>query len=350
MPYEKQPWNQYDKTKTIEQNVGNDAVVTPAKMNHIEDGIKLVEQENNGRIEKFENDYAVLATNKIINGDLSKGLTSNYTTIPTNKMTLENGRIKVQQTTADSYIRVATPSMKIGNTYYIAYDFIPFRTHFPTVYQVATSNKLAVKDVINRPSFIHKATAVLPSIALYTNGATLLDVTPEVASYFDNFLMIDLTETFGVGNEPTQAQMDRLLTQFPNSWFDGTKNLFLARWALNELFRQDRDKANVNQEDWITPTLINGAVTDASFPIMFRKTSLGQIVFTGRYKPAPAGSYSLVLPTGYTPKSTTRFVTGTNAVNINSTVQLQTSGRVYLEFPTNPEWVDFSIISYQGAN
>lgn len=34
--------------------------------------------------------------------------------------------------------------------------------------------------------------------------------------------VIDLTATFGVGNEPTAAQMDAILTQFPNSWFDGT--------------------------------------------------------------------------------------------------------------------------------
>lgn len=35
-------------------------------------------------------------------------------------------------------------------------------------------------------------------------------------------LAIDLTATFGAGNEPTATQMDDLLSGFDNSWFDGT--------------------------------------------------------------------------------------------------------------------------------
>lgn len=42
-------------------------------------------------------------------------------------------------------------------------------------------------------------------------------------------LIINLTETFGAGNEPTNEQMDKLLLRFPNSWFDGTVNLFNAK-------------------------------------------------------------------------------------------------------------------------
>lgn len=36
------------------------------------------------------------------------------------------------------------------------------------------------------------------------------------------FLAIDLTAAFGAGNEPTKAQMDTIMQQFPNSWFNGT--------------------------------------------------------------------------------------------------------------------------------
>lgn len=35
--------------------------------------------------------------------------------------------------------------------------------------------------------------------------------------------LIDLTTAFGSGKEPTKAQMDNLMTQFYNNWFDGTK-------------------------------------------------------------------------------------------------------------------------------
>lgn len=46
MPYVKQKWGYYDDTKTEEQNIQLGNVFTPERMNHIEDGIKLVEDEN----------------------------------------------------------------------------------------------------------------------------------------------------------------------------------------------------------------------------------------------------------------------------------------------------------------
>ena len=39
---------------------------------------------------------------------------------------------------------------------------------------------------------------------------------------FRNILAIDLTTAFGAGNEPTKEQMDAILSQFPNSYFNGT--------------------------------------------------------------------------------------------------------------------------------
>jgi len=41
-------------------------------------------------------------------------------------------------------------------------------------------------------------------------------------SQFDNAVMIDLTATFGAGNEPTQAAMDTILAAYPTKWFEGT--------------------------------------------------------------------------------------------------------------------------------
>jgi len=41
-------------------------------------------------------------------------------------------------------------------------------------------------------------------------------------SQFDNAVMIDLTATFGAGNEPTQAAMDTMLAAYPTKWFEGT--------------------------------------------------------------------------------------------------------------------------------
>lgn len=41
-------------------------------------------------------------------------------------------------------------------------------------------------------------------------------------SQFDNAVMIDLTATFGAGNEPTKNAMDTMLAKYPTKWFEGT--------------------------------------------------------------------------------------------------------------------------------
>lgn len=41
-------------------------------------------------------------------------------------------------------------------------------------------------------------------------------------------MMIDLTSTFGAGNEPSSAQIATILAQLPNSWFDGTISINIA--------------------------------------------------------------------------------------------------------------------------
>ena len=38
--------------------------------------------------------------------------------------------------------------------------------------------------------------------------------------YISNISTIDLTESFGAGNEPTKAQMDTIMTNYPNNWFN----------------------------------------------------------------------------------------------------------------------------------
>ena len=43
--------------------------------------------------------------------------------------------------------------------------------------------------------------------------------------YVKYAIVIDLTAAFGAGKEPTAAQMDAIMAQYPNSWFDGSAQL-----------------------------------------------------------------------------------------------------------------------------
>lgn len=51
-------------------------------------------------------------------------------------------------------------------------------------------------------------------------------------------LAIDLTATFGAGNEPTKSEMDRLLSKYPNSWFNGHVNDLLSPVKTYSRFRE----------------------------------------------------------------------------------------------------------------
>lgn len=62
--------------------------------------------------------------------------------------------------------------------------------------------------------------------------------------YVKNYIVVNLTETFGKGNEPTAKQMDELLSQFDGGWFDGTKNVFNAEHILKMYFNKTKDLDN----------------------------------------------------------------------------------------------------------
>jgi hypothetical protein len=123
-------------------------------------------------------------------------------------------------------------------------------------------------------------------------------------------VVLNLTATFGAGNEPTVEQMDKILARFPNNWFDGTKNLFLAKWAMAELRRLDNNKANKEQQAWVTPTLTNGWVNfdSATYPsCAYMKDEMGFVHLKGMVKGGTIGSNLFGLPPGYRPLKTTFF-------------------------------------------
>ena len=83
------------------------------------------------------------------------------------------------------------------------------------------------------------------------------------------------------------------MARFPNSWFDGVKPI----QTIETLYQE---KANKAQEDWITPTLLNGWVeADASEAPRYMKDTLGFVHLKGRVKSGSNSSTIFTLPSGY---------------------------------------------------
>ena len=105
-------------------------------------------------------------------------------------------------------------------------------------------------------------------------------------------------------------------------------------------------KANVAQEAWITPTLLNG--WDSVSPVRYMKDSMGFVHFKGRILGGADGSTSLTLPTGYRPDDPRTFVIATNWFNI-CFATVSNSGSIRISFQTITQYVDLSTITFRGV-
>ena len=202
------------------------------------------------------------AKNLVKNGDFTNGgPLTNFGT--SNTMTVSDKLIVngTADTYSGKYVDVATPT---GNKLYISYLITNAGANKPniTISDYGTYNNQSWPTSIPglRTSII---SSKLNGIRIY-----IQQVTDVVYNNFtlDNMVVIDLTATFGAGKEPTLAEMDRLMTRFPNSWFDGVKPI----QTIETLYQE---KANKVQEAWITPTLLNGWTGN----VKYAKNDLGQV-------------------------------------------------------------------------
>lgn len=238
-----------DKTTTDGINTRLTAEETATANNKISAVKGKTFADVDSRIEDVEFDTTLMATNLVTNGDFSNGATRWEDRVKTHSMGVTNGELSFTGTgpggaTAGNwvtsnviasandsslfYLTAMVKSASVGNAYIgLGYHISP---------------DFALSTTYSRLSFV----ASFPNSA-EINRRVNLSASNGILVIFDNVLAINLTTTFGAGNEPTAAQMDRLLTQFPNSWFNGTENLFLAKWALNELRRLDSEKATLEE-------------------------------------------------------------------------------------------------------
>lgn len=127
-----------------------------------------------------------------------------------------------------------------------------------------------------------------------------------------DYLLVNLTETFGAGKEPTQDEFKRLMARFPNSWFDGVKPI----QTIETLYQE---KANKVQEAWITPTLLNGWTNYGTDIIKMYKDEFGIVHIRGRIRGGTGLSALITLPVGYRPAQ------GKYAANVASIGAILTS-------------------------
>ena len=112
-------------------------------------------------------------------------------------------------------------------------------------------------------------------------------------------------------------------------------------------------KADKKQEDWITPTLTNGAITSSDFPVRYMKDEMGFVHFSGRVK-VGAGVVALTVPTPYRfsieQGISKRYTVAASTSRITAEVQINYVGAFYINTFNVDTWVHLDGISYKAGD
>jgi len=247
----------------------------------------------------------VPATNLLTNGDFSNGTAGWSTSTLASCTVSDNVAICLANSANDSINK--TLSTVADHKYYFAA-------------RVKSTSNL-IRFYLSNAQRYHSGSGnyeLLSSIFTATSTNHGMGVLDSRLSGFDNFyvkyaIAIDLTATFGAGNEPTAAGMDALLSAFPNSWFDGTQELLPIKTLYNA-------KANKAQEDWVVPTLLNGWTGT----LQYFKDSLGIVHFKGYLTGGTSNTTALQMPVGYRLSSTSGYfpIAGNLYGNVHTTMYI----------------------------
>lgn len=201
----------------------------------------------NTNLTALNNNANVKLKNLITNGDFRNGTTG--WTAPNGTLSALNNELTHtgnSSTTGTSVISHAFNTIA-AHQYYIALSV--FRSHDISSMYIEQINGLGVIQLTNTVinewnfrSFIKSSTAnsasSLTLVALFTGSSNLNKLLK-----IKGFLSVDLTATFGAGNEPTKDEMETLITILGSQYFDGEITLTqkqIMNWEL-KMIRQNRN-------------------------------------------------------------------------------------------------------------
>lgn len=133
-------------------------------------------------------------------------------------------------------------------------------------------------------------------------------------------------KTTTVNGKALSANISLTATDVPNTPAGGIAATTVQE-AVNEL---DTEKANKAQEEWKTPTLLNGATGT----VQYRKNQFGNVEFRGNLT-AKEGSAAMSLPVGYRPSADVHTISGVSGTGttVVRRIFIQPSGSFYVHQP-----------------
>lgn len=270
----------------------------------------------------------VVLKNLVENGDFSNG-TTGWTA--TNAIEIDNNTIHVKSDNPASHaIWQDIASVGSNDKFYVTLDFNLIsnpenKSVFTSIRDYGTVTSI-LQLLVNLQ--IMNQYQTISTIVSSPNGIRLTPVyvtNPGYEARVTNILVFNLTTVFGAGNEPTKEEMDRLIEI--TGYIDGEYALN-NKEMLGHLMKGLSEKANKKQEDWITPTLLNGSTGT----IQFRKNEFGRVEFRG-VATHKDGTLLMILPTGYRPLVDISVIGAVEASVPYKRVQIYSNGNIYFAQP-----------------
>lgn len=105
---------------------------------------------------------------------------------------------------------------------------------------------------------VHTATTTYSSLLLQHRYADAATANGKVAE-IQYALVLNLTQIFGAGNEPTETEMDEILAKFPNNWFGGTVGTLKTNKTLDAELRALKVSASA-KNNYLMALILSGQI------------------------------------------------------------------------------------------
>lgn len=286
----------------------------------------------------------VVLENLIENGDFSDGFNGWIKVSPMDTYIIDAGIISINNSNTGSGIAQGASNYRSGK-YYISARYSGMRINIR--FRVGLGGSSRVMEYL--PNSENMTTYSVISELAHDDVDTLMVVSQDVLSPYkvDTLSIINLTQTFGAGNEPTKEEMDELIKV--TGHIDG-EYLLNNKDIMGHLMKGIREKADKKQEDWITLPLYNGAQHGAS-PLKVMKDEMGVVHFKGSLTNLVSGDKVFSLPSGYRPdigttESYIRVPVALNSGREMNAVQINYVGDGYIFNPSSTTIAFFDAISY----
>ena len=302
---------------------------------NVQNALAELDSEKSGKL---------FATNLVINGDFANGTYMWNSWEATTVSNAEGIEITNTGSSASGYTyQTNKPKVSSGDKIYAKFKFKPLSSGIVVVRLSIEASGLgspsASPTFVSNPvlNTIYDLSGLSTATITYDNPSHVVFISSPGSEKLQVYrtLLLNLTTIFGSGNEPTKEQMDWIFTERDRlalGHLNGTQELLPMVSLLNLINK----KANIAQEAWITPTLLNGwtEINIYQGKIRYRKNNFGSVEIEGIARYGANSSIIFKLPSTYTPKTAQRFSQCTH-----------TNGKAFMAILTNG---DVSL-TYEGA-